>query len=505
MIKRRVFLFFSCFCIFFNSFGQKVVSDSFTGLSPEGNIPEIFRQATIDIAKQGTVSAVNIKDSWKVRSEKQNFFLESSFFFSRIMHSGMILFGDPVTVYLNQVKDALLEEHPSLKDKITIYATKSPYVNAFATPYGIIFINAGLVAQVENEAQLAYIIAHEIIHYVNNHALNMHIEKETTRGWLTSDKNQNEDIFKYHHRSKEMEMEADNLGFLYYYRNSGYDLNEVLQVFDVLLYSYLPFDEVKWDPKYYATTYYSIDTAYLTKKITPITAEEDYDDRESTHPNVKNRKASLEDALLTAAQDNIERKKFLVSEEEFFYIRDLCRLESIRQHVINGDYIQALYNAQIVNASYPSHQVIEDAVAYSLYALGKIRSNTYKGELRFPGATNFEGEISATYHCFNNMPSEELIGLSLRKSWLLSKQYPEKTFYQQVTKYALEALVAHNNFNINNYRFQTPDSLNIMKQKYLENLDTLNMTKLDKIKMQKMLESFNYNNENSLIFCDIED
>lgn len=42
-------------------------------------------------------------------------------------------------------------------------------VNAFASPNGSIYVNSGLFGRIENEAQLAGVLAHEITHVVNRH------------------------------------------------------------------------------------------------------------------------------------------------------------------------------------------------------------------------------------------------------------------------------------------------------------------------------------------------
>ncbi len=47
---------------------------------------------------------------------------------------------------------------------------RDPMVNAFALPNGSVYIEAGLIAAMENEAQLAAIMAHEITHAANRHS-----------------------------------------------------------------------------------------------------------------------------------------------------------------------------------------------------------------------------------------------------------------------------------------------------------------------------------------------
>ena len=46
---------------------------------------------------------------------------------------------------------------------------KSPQLNAFALPNGRIYINQGLLARFQNEAQLATVMAHEGTHFTNRH------------------------------------------------------------------------------------------------------------------------------------------------------------------------------------------------------------------------------------------------------------------------------------------------------------------------------------------------
>ncbi len=62
-------------------------------------------------------------------------------------------------------------------------------VNAFATPGGYIFVTKGLLKKIENEAQLAGVLGHEIIHVVKKHVvmeLNIKGEDGSVAGGLTS-------------------------------------------------------------------------------------------------------------------------------------------------------------------------------------------------------------------------------------------------------------------------------------------------------------------------------
>ncbi|MGH7335865.1 MAG: tetratricopeptide repeat protein [Candidatus Rokuibacteriota bacterium] len=56
---------------------------------------------------------------------------------------------------------------------------RDPTLNAFAMPNGRVYIHTGLLAQVQNEAQLATIVGHEMTHVSNRHALSFTRDAQT--------------------------------------------------------------------------------------------------------------------------------------------------------------------------------------------------------------------------------------------------------------------------------------------------------------------------------------
>ena len=57
-----------------------------------------------------------------------------------------------------------------LNVKWQFHVLRDPFPNAFALPNGSIYVNTGLLALLENEAQLASVLAHEETHVLNRHA-----------------------------------------------------------------------------------------------------------------------------------------------------------------------------------------------------------------------------------------------------------------------------------------------------------------------------------------------
>lgn len=83
------------------------------------------------------------------------------------------LYNDPkLEAYVNQVAMRLVATVPEKDGGFRVKVIKDLHLNAFTYPDGFCYVNTGILARLENEAQLAALLAHEIGHYVNHHALN---------------------------------------------------------------------------------------------------------------------------------------------------------------------------------------------------------------------------------------------------------------------------------------------------------------------------------------------
>ena len=94
------------------------------------------------------------------------------------------IIDDPTVVeYVNKVGNRIVQ---GLKDPLFNYrfhVLKVDAYNAFAIPAGYIFINSGLLAAMDNEDELAGILAHEIAH-VNARHISQKIERKSAgRPW----------------------------------------------------------------------------------------------------------------------------------------------------------------------------------------------------------------------------------------------------------------------------------------------------------------------------------
>ena len=98
---------------------------------------------------------------WR-RSEKEQHDLE---------RNGLIYADQELENYLNQVAAKLMPQSAAEDLVIRVKVIKNAYLNAFAYPNGMIYIHTGLLARMDSEDQLAAVLAHELTHCTQRHAL----------------------------------------------------------------------------------------------------------------------------------------------------------------------------------------------------------------------------------------------------------------------------------------------------------------------------------------------
>ena len=67
---------------------------------------------------------------------------------------------------------------------IRVYIVDTPLWNASCYPNGMVMVNTGLLLQMKNEAQFAFVLGHEITHYTHSHVVEGWRNKVRTSGFL---------------------------------------------------------------------------------------------------------------------------------------------------------------------------------------------------------------------------------------------------------------------------------------------------------------------------------
>jgi predicted Zn-dependent protease len=83
---------------------------------------------------------------------------------------GVILKNSSLSRYLQSVVERLWKQVPSQLSKPTVKIIVDTRIKAHAYPNGVCFLSTGMLDVLENESQLALILAHEMVHYTQQHA-----------------------------------------------------------------------------------------------------------------------------------------------------------------------------------------------------------------------------------------------------------------------------------------------------------------------------------------------
>ena len=82
---------------------------------------------------------------------------------------GLVYHDSPLNDYVQRVGESLLPDVRLEKVEWKFLIMRDPVPNAFALPNGSIYINSGLLALLDNEAELASVLSHEISHVYHRH------------------------------------------------------------------------------------------------------------------------------------------------------------------------------------------------------------------------------------------------------------------------------------------------------------------------------------------------
>lgn len=416
--------------------------DHYQRMRSDGPIPEDFLLNSLE-KYQLELFNLDGDERRNERKAKKEFYVESSYYINQLLLSGRVLFNDPVSEYVGKIADYLLRDQPDLRKQLRFYIVKSPVANAFATNNGLILINLGLIAKLESEAQLAYVLSHEISHFVKKHPLDIFLEArniERNTGGIFSRGSIEDVLVAKNIYSREKEQEADLYG-LELYRQTAYDLDAVRGTFDVLEQAQLPFSSLPFDrhflesPHLSFPDHYFLDTVRTWQAAPPIENEAD-----RTHPDPKIRKQILEAALQKI--DASGRKKWVIGPDQFMYIQKICRFEGAFQYLYKQAYEEAIYAAFVLLQEEPNSHFLKKIIAQALYALSKYTNGGRFWDIHVDYDER-SGEVQQVYHLTEKMSEETRNVTALIYAYQLLKTDPDDIELKLICRDLIEELGKH--------------------------------------------------------------
>jgi len=162
----------------------------------------------------------------------------------KIVEGGAVYDDPELAAYINGIGQRLVKASDWPNETFIFTIIDSPDINAFAMAGGFVYINRGLLAYLDSEAELAGVLSHEIGHITARHSARQQTAGITnqviaTAAYILTGSGDLADASNMYGTEivrgygREHELEADGLGAKYMY-NAGYDPEALLEVIGVL-------------------------------------------------------------------------------------------------------------------------------------------------------------------------------------------------------------------------------------------------------------------------------
>lgn len=261
------------------------------------------------------------------REQVRKFAAQQSYGLRSLFHGGHVYLGwTDMEGYLNDVLQNALSDKKTFPSGLKVYPSTSTGWNARAYFDGTILMDVGFIAELKNEAELAFILAHEAAHVSERDVIDRFFKnvdrtarRKRKRGYEVE---QVADALEEAAYSRADEGKADSLGALYLDR-SGYGLDHGIQCFKRIR-SYKKFyrqiaqdEEDEWGKE---------DESEVERSIEGLL---------SSHPKMEERIKSLKHLRYKLENEGAAYK---LDEERFKRMRKKARRETLKLLLRKGEY-----------------------------------------------------------------------------------------------------------------------------------------------------------------------
>lgn len=450
----------------------------------EGETPKEF---TVDILEKTkkNLAADTTFDGFE-KSKLDKFYENSNYFIQQFLTGGKVLFGDEMTNYVNKVAHNLLEKsgNEALKSKFKFYVLRSNIVNAICMPDGSIFITVGLLSQMENEAQLAFVIGHEMQHFLSQHGKESFLELEKLKAEYNRGRIDFESaVSSLSAHSREHEIESDNGGFDIF-KKAGYATSEAEKMLMVLQYSHLPFDEKKIDATIFNSERYIIPNSYFdfSDVFSSIEDDSERDDSKSSHPNIKTRITNVNE------KEGSEGISSYFDKNEFKYIQTKARFENQYLNILNRQFVKAVYESYLLKSKFPNNKYLDECIAKSLYAIAKQKEQKISNERN---DSYKQGNSLVLFHLFYDKFTKKEMSILAVKQLL---ELNDKAFRVYIEDLVFDLYHNHSTvfseFSFDSQENEKAQKKQVAEFQEIDSVEFLSLTKIEKIKYLKKKKLF---------------
>ncbi len=357
--------------------------------------------------------------------------------------SSRVVTASPAHEYLQSLVQKIIDANNELKGTdARVVFLRDWWPNAVSMGDGTIGINAGLVVFLDNEAELIFIICHELAHYYLQHtpqSIRKYVETVNSAAYQSELKRlakteygankQLEQLgksvmFNSRKHSRDNEAAADRYAFNFLKR-TGYDCNAINsclalldKIDDSLRYQPLALQQLFDFPDYlFKKKWVQNETSIFSDlKETDTPSSKKEKDSLKTHPDCAKRIALLTDSIQAVVTGG---KKFIVNEPVFKQLKKDFSIE-IEEECYRQDNLSRnlYYSLQLMQDEHTKQRGIY-AVARSLNKLYELQKNHKLGTTREMETKGFPEDYNLLLRLLDRLRLDELANLN----YYFCKQY----------------------------------------------------------------------------------
>ncbi len=328
--------------------------------------------------------------------------------------------------YVQTAYENIILSNQIIKPPKYILISKNPEVNAFYSYLNVIVINIGLLARIDNQQQLSFVLAHELAHgqldhivrKINRHsaleATNNKTKKRKKNGLQQGNIGELQNIaYASGNFSRKMEIEADSLGYLYLKKANIDAANAflTLNILDSASYPKYPQGYRLLAPFHFKR--YPIKAQWLKSKPTGLTNKPDFilfykADSLNSHPEYEQRTTKLKKL---AKRQNVGNTLQPKVSNHHNAIR-IAELETIESAYFMRKLDQCIYYALQARSKYPNNGYPNTMIAKTFLRLNEVKSNGnfYKYVSTYTG--HYKGELKQINHFLSNLKGSEMLEIA---------------------------------------------------------------------------------------------
>lgn len=354
---------------------------------------------------------------------------------SSMINSGDFYINDEISEYIEEMIQKIDPENDKETGIYRVLLSRSSVPNAFCVVDGTVIVNIGLIGLMENESQLAGVIAHEISHFKKKHSLKqmkafLDDQKSGRRSYTT------QYLSMKYSRESEYEADAAGLNLIAASPYNAYDYTKALELVTGSTTDSTGIDVLK----FFKSDVFKLDTSLISDKevkraLRKASKKENKtllsgnDDMFESHPEGQKRQLAANEILSSI---NYTAPTVVLNSDIFLRFQRLARYEIVKNDYFRADYLQGLHNALKLSELYPNDAFAQNMVISNLYWICNLKSAGVLSDLLNETEIRNIVSMAKLKLIFRDTPNDEIgkfLFTYLKKIWELDNSNETVLYY----------------------------------------------------------------------------